>query len=612
MERVPSDTDTELLHDAVMSPAPRADDVRPPSETVSGNGNGSEHAGDGSGNGDAPSSPSTPNAADDGSSLVTTPATTRRKPRAKKATTTTERPKRASRKKVVPPTTPITAVPSAPLTRPDGTPAPVVHLVPELSPFARTGGLGEAVASLAKYQAASGIPVTVIMPLYAAVRERTELRPIAPAFSLTVGPRTETARLYEPAAPHQQGNPRFVFVESEVYFDRPGLYGDEQGDYPDNALRYALFARAVLVSLPKLLPEAPSILHAHDWQTALASIYLKTEFIAHPYYEGIRAVLSVHNAGYQGHFPEPTMSDLGLPVSLYNHRQLEWWGRVNLLKGGLVFSDLVITVSPTHAHELRTEKGGFGLDGVFVALRDRLVGIVNGIDQEIWDPTKDTVIPRRYSADNLVGKKRCRIALQRATGLSRWTAPIFGLTARLVAQKGLDLIVGDPGYFAFDAQYVFLGHGEARYEAMLTELAERAPSRIAVKLDFTDDFEHLLLAGADMCLMPSQYEPCGLTQMRAQRYGTIPVARRVGGLADTIEDGVTGFLFDDYTPTDFMRAAMRAVDQYRETESWEEMMREAMSRDFGWERSAARYLSVYRRILGLPSVRQDRVLAAGV
>ena len=606
MERVPSDTDTELLHDAVTPLVPPADDAPLSAEHDSGNGHGN---GSGNGNSDAPS---TPIAGGDGtSSLVTTPER-RRRPRAKKATETTERPKRASRKKVEPPTTPVPGLPTAPLTRPDGTPAPVVHLVPELSPFARTGGLGEAVASLAKYQAASGIPVTVIMPLYAAVRERAELRPIGPAFALTVGPRTETARLYEPAAPHQPGNPRIVFIESEVYFDRPGLYGDDTGDYPDNALRYALFARAVLVSLPKILPEAPSIVHAHDWQTALASIYLKTEFIAHPYYEGIRAVLSVHNAGYQGHFPESTMADIGLPASLYNHRQLEWWGRVNQLKGGLVFSDLVITVSPTHAHELRTEKGGFGLDGVFVALRDRLVGIVNGIDQEIWDPAKDTIIPRRFSKENLAGKKRCRLALQRATGLSRWTAPIFGLTARLVSQKGLDLIVGDPGYFAFDAQYVFLGQGEARYEAMLTELAERAPSRIAVNLDFTDEFEHLLLAGADMCLMPSQYEPCGLTQMRAQRYGTIPVARRVGGLADTIEDGVTGFLFDDYTPTDFMRAAMRAVDQYRETEAWEEMMREAMSRDFGWERSAARYLSVYRRILGLPSVRQDRVFAVGV
>lgn len=496
-----------------------------------------------------------------------------------------------------------TTSPTAPLVRPDGSPAPVIHLAPELSPFARTGGLGEAVASLAKYQAASGIPVSVFMPLYAVVRERTEMQPVGPAFAVTVGPRTETARIWEPAAPWIPGTPRVLFVESELYFNRPGLYGNEEGDYPDNARRYALFARAVLVSLPRLLAQPPSIVHAHDWQTALASVYLKTEFMTHPYYEGIRAVLSVHNAGYQGHFVDETMADIGLPAALYNHRQLEWHGRVNLLKGGLVFSDLAITVSPTHAHELRTEKGGFGLDGVFVSLRDRLVGIVNGIDQDVWDPARDPIIPRRYTSDSLSGKKRCRVALQRATGLSRWQAPIFALTARLVSQKGLDLILGDPGYFAFDAQYVFLGHGEEHYEAMLTELAERAPSRIAVKLDFTDEFEHLLLAGADMCLMPSLYEPCGLTQMRAQRYGTIPVARRTGGLADTIEDGVTGFLFDDYTPADFMRAAMRAVDQYRDADAWEEMMREAMARDFGWDRSAARYLSVYRRVLGLPAVR---------
>ena len=512
--------------------------------------------------------------------------------------------RRTSRsRKVEPSSAPLVHSSSAPLTRADGTPAPVVHLVPELSPYARTGGLGEAVSSLARHQAASGIPVTVFMPLYTMARERTEIRPLGASFEVRVGPRLEVARLWEPAEERRATEPRVVFVESAEYFDRDGLYGDAGGDYADNARRYAFFTRAALTALPRLMPHAPSIVHAHDWQTSLTSVYLKHEFMANPYYETIRAVLSVHNAGYQGHFPEPTMADIGLPASLYNHRQLEWYGRMNMLKGGLVFSDLVITVSPTHAHELRTEKGGFGLDGVFVALRDRLVGIVNGIDQEVWDPARDTVIPRRYTADNLLGKRRCRVALQRATGLSRWQAPIFALTARLVSQKGLDLILGDPGYFAFDAQYVFLGHGEERYEAMLTELAERAPSRIAVKLDFTDEFEHLLLAGADMCLMPSQYEPCGLTQMRAQRYGTIPVARRVGGLADTIEDGVTGFLFDDYTPTDFMRCAMRAVDQYRETDAWEEMMREAMARDFSWEKSAARYLTVYRRVLTQAGVR---------
>ena len=543
-----------------------------------------------------------PGTSSDGDGVVLSPSPAESAPRATHRAESTRRTSR-TRRADVPPAPPVAPLRAAPLVRPDGSPAPVVHLAPELSPFARTGGLGEAVASLAKYQAASGIPVTVFMPLYMAVREKTETQPLGAAFAVTVGPRTEIARIHETATPTPAGAPRVLFVESETYFDRPGLYGDGAGDYPDNARRYALFARAVLVALPRVMPQPPSILHAHDWQTSLASIYLKNEFMAHPYYEGIRAVLSVHNAGYQGHFPEETMSDIGLPAALYNHRQLEWHGRMNLLKGGLVFSDLAITVSPTHAHELRTEKGGFGLDGVFVSMRDRLVGIVNGIDQDVWDPSTDPLIPRRYSSESLAGKKRCRLALQRMTGLSRWQAPIFALTARLVSQKGLDLILGDPGYFAFDAQYVFLGHGDAHYEAMLTELAERAPSRIAVKLDFTDEFEHLLLAGADMCLMPSQYEPCGLTQMRAQRYGTIPVARRTGGLADTIEDGATGFLFDDYTPTDFMRCAMRATDQYRDPDGWEAMMKEAMARDFGWDKSAARYLTVYRRVLGLPAVR---------
>jgi starch synthase len=271
---------------------------------------------------------------------------------------------------------------------------------------------------------------------------------------------------------------------------------------------------------------------------------------------------------------------------------------VNLLKGGLTFADMVTTVSSTHAYELRTPSGGFGLDGVFVALRDRLIGIANGIDQTVWDPSTDPEVPAKYSIDDLAGKRRCRAALQRTFGLRpRARTPIFAMTARLAAQKGLDLILGDPGYFALDAQFIFLGHGEPRYETALREIAARAPSRIAVELRFTEPLEHLLLAGADMCLMPSQYEPCGLTQMRAQRYGTIPIGRRVGGLADTIEDGVTGFLFDDYTPRDFMRAAMRALDQYREQPGWRAMMREAMSRDFGWERSAAKYLQVYRRVL---------------
>jgi starch synthase len=490
-------------------------------------------------------------------------------------------------------------LPPPPLATADGRAVSVVHLAPELSPFARTGGLGEAVASIAKYQAASRMPTALIMPLYAAVRDKGfDFVPVGDAFEVPIGPHVSAARLYQLATSgNETGRARVFFIENDDYFDRAGLYGEGGADYPDNARRYAFFCLAALLALPRVA-SAPVILHAHDWQTSLAPIYLRGRFTRHPFYRQVSTVLTVHNAGYQGHFPPATLPDIGLPWELFNWRQLEWHGRVNLLKGGLTFADMVTTVSSTHAYELRTPSGGFGLDGVFVALRDRLIGIANGIDQTVWDPRVDPEIPATYSIDDLAGKRRCRAALQRAFGLRpRARTPIFAMTARLAAQKGLDLILGDPGYFALDAQYIFLGHGEPRYETALREIAARAPSRIAVELKFTEPLEHLLLAGADMCLMPSQYEPCGLTQMRAQRYGTIPIARRVGGLADTIEDGVTGFLFDDYTPRDFMRAAVRALDQYREQPGWKAMIREAMSRDFGWERSAVKYLQVYRRVL---------------
>ena len=482
----------------------------------------------------------------------------------------------------------------------DGRTLNVVHIAGELAPLARTGGLGEAVASLARYQAISGIPTAVVIPMYRHVRDSgSDFVPLGEVFDVRIGPRVEKARLWR-LQQHPEIDPdspvRIFAIENEEYFDRTGIYGEGGADYPDNARRYSLFCAAALTVLPRIA-SAPVLIHAHDWHTALAAVYLRTRFTADSYYADVRSVLTVHNAGYQGHFPVATMTEIGLPMRLFNWTQLEWYGRVNLLKGGLVFADAATTVSPTHAHELRTKAGGFGLDGVFVSLRDRFVGILNGIDQTVWTPAADPDIPYHFSQDDLRGKRRNRWQLQNVFGLQRRAGvPIFAMTARLVSQKGLDLILDDPGYFALDAQYIFLGHGEPRFEAALTAIAARARTRIAVELKFSDKLEHLLLAGADMCLMPSQYEPCGLTQMRAQRYGTIPIARRVGGLADTIEDGVTGFLFDAYTPRDFMVAAVRALDHYRDREVWKGMMRDAMARDFGWEKSAARYRRLYERI----------------
>ena len=473
----------------------------------------------------------------------------------------------------------------------------VVHLTAEYWPFARTGGLGEAVSGLASFQAAAGMPTTVVLPLYRQVRATApSLERAGPPFTVTLGDRTETAWLYRV---QDSSGPQVFFIEHPDFFDRAGIYGDDAGDYPDNALRFAFFCAAALTVLPQVAPEA-QVLHAHDWHTGLAPAYLRTVFAAEPLHRRLGTVLSVHNAGFQGHFPPETMVALGLPADLYNPRVFEWYGRMNILKGGLTFADMAVTVSPTHARELLTPEGGFGLQEKFIELGDRVAGILNGIDAEAWNPETDPHIPANYNIDDLAGKRRCKAALQRAYGLAPGAhTPLFGMSARLVSQKGLDIVLGADLLGTSDAQFIFLGSGEHRYHAALTELAAANPERVAVEFAFTDHLEHGLLAGADLLLMPSLYEPCGLTQMRAQRYGAIPVARRVGGLHDSIADGEAGFLFNAYEPAALEQAVERALERYGDRAAWRSMMRHAMAQQFGWDGSAARYLDVYRRALAV-------------
>jgi starch synthase len=477
----------------------------------------------------------------------------------------------------------------------------VVHLAAEYWPLARTGGLGEAVSGLAAYQARAGQPATVVMPLYRSVRDAApDLERIGPAFEVPVGPRTEEAWLYQIRG--AESGVQVFLIEHPGFFDRSGIYGDNGSDYADNAQRFAFFSMAALLALPRIAPGA-QVLHAHDWHTALAPIYLRTRVSGEPLYDRLATILSLHNAGFQGHFPPETMADVGLPAELYNPHVLEWYGRVNFLKGGLAFSDVAVTVSPTHARELCTAEGGFGLHEMFTAMGDRLVGILNGIDEEQWNPATDDALVTSYSRAALSGKRQCKAALQRAYGLpERADVPLFGMSARLVAQKGIDLILGADLLTLPDAQFVFLGSGEHRYHALLADLAAAAPDRMAVEFAFTDVLEHRLLGGADALLMPSLYEPCGLTQMRAQRYGALPVARAVGGLVDSIDDGKTGFLFDAYTPAALREAMRRAVTCYTERAPWRAMMRRAMAQPFGWERSAAQYLDLYRRALTARSI----------
>ncbi len=471
----------------------------------------------------------------------------------------------------------------------------VLHLTAELWPYARTGGLGQAVADLATWQARGGLDARILMPLYRAARAHAEaLEPVGDPFTITLGDAEEEVRVFRDATPRK--GPEVLFLDHPPSFDREGIYGEAATDYPDNARRFGLFSRAAVEVAARL--EGRVVLHAHDWHTALAPVYMRVALAGRPEVDRLPCVLSVHNGGFQGHFTPDDLPRIGLPATLYTPEWMEWYGRLNYLKGGLRFADLVTTVSQGHAAEIRTEVGGFGLHDVFLGLGDRLVGIRNGIDTVHWDPLHDKEITARFGPDDLSGKSKCKSALQRAWGLpQRARVPVFGMSARMVSQKGLDIIIGSESLESAEAQFVFLGSGEPRYEDLLRAFAARMPQRIGVNTAFTDRLEHRLLAGADFLLMPSLYEPCGLTQMRAQRYGALPVARRVGGLADTITDGVTGFLFDEYSSAAFDRSIRRAMGVFGDHHLHVEHLRAAMRRDFSWSEPAARYAEVYARAL---------------
>lgn len=473
----------------------------------------------------------------------------------------------------------------------DGT---VVHLTAEYWPYARTGGLAEAVRGIATYQAAAGTPTIVFMPLYRSIMEGfPEIEPLGDPYPVQVGPREETARVYHnPAASPQ---PRVLFIEHDGYFGRDGVYGENAGSYPDNHLRFAFFSKAALAWLRRSLPHPP-LLHAHDWHTALAAVYLRTTLVGDPFFDDMGTVLTVHNGGYQGHYGRNALGALGLPDWLYQWEYMEWYDRVNLLKGGLTFSDMVTTVSPTHARELRTRTGGFGLHDTFKDLQDHFVGILNGIDYDVWDPRTDEWLTTHYGPDDLSGKAACKAWLQKEVGLPvDAEIPLFGMTARLAEQKGFDILLAAKMIPRLEAQWIFVGEGERRYQDALQGLVDTAPNRIVARFEFTEKREHQVLAAADFLLMPSLYEPCGLTQMRAQRYGALPVVRRVGGLADTVEDRITGFVFDEYQPWALGETVQYALDLYTDRTAWESHVRDAMSRDWGWARSVERYQKVYHR-----------------
>jgi starch synthase len=382
-------------------------------------------------------------------------------------------------------------------------------------------------------------------------------------------------------------------------YNRPGLYFDAAGDYADNPLRFGLLCRAAAEVARHIF--RPDIFHCHDWQAGLVPVYLKTLLATDPTFFGIKTLCTIHNLGYQGWFDAGALTALSLPAWLYNVNAMEFYGKINFLKGGLVFSDWLSTVSVRYAQEIQTGEFGFGLDGLLRARASRLSGILNGVDYASWNPATDPLIAANYSDKDLRGKKVCKEALVREFGLPEraLTRPLIGIVSRFTSQKGADLIAeAASAMFQEDLYFVGLGSGEARYEQMFRFLADANRGRVAIYFGYNEAMAHRIEAGADVFLMPSQYEPCGLNQIYSLKYGTVPVVRATGGLDDTI-DSDTGFKFSEYSGWAMLAAIRECLQAYSEPGRWNRLVRNGMCKDFSWRRSARLYHDLYARILNL-------------
>jgi starch synthase len=484
----------------------------------------------------------------------------------------------------------------------------IVLAASEVAPFAKTGGLADVAGSLPAALARLGHDVSVFCPYYLQVEKSgARVREVARLFVPLSGGQKE-AHIFEAKLPGS-GVPVY-FVARREFFGRDGLYGPGGYEYLDNLERYAFFCRAIC-SAARELELAPDVFHLNDWQTALSAAYLKNIYADDAVLSRSAVVFTVHNLGYQGIYPPWKMPVTGLGPEQFNSKELEFYGQINLLKGGLVYADALSTVSKRYAREIQTAQGGYGLDGVLRERRAQLFGIVNGLDHSVWDPATDKLLPARYSVGKMAGKARCHKALRAQMGLTAGSKrPILGMVSRLVEQKGLDILLGAiPAIMDLSVDLVILGSGEHRFEAALMALADRHPGRISVRLGYDEGLAHLIEAGSDVYLMPSRYEPCGLNQMISLRYGTIPVVRETGGLADTVTDGADGFSFAEYDPQALTVAVRRAVSAMSRPAKWRRMIARAMRQDWGWERSASEYVGLYelaRSNRGLPPAGEKR------
>ena len=442
----------------------------------------------------------------------------------------------------------------------------IVMCASEVVPFAKTGGLADVAGALPLALEELKEEVIIVMPKYKAIKE----------------PKAIIGK-----------NIKVYFIENDAYFNRDGLYGDKSGDYKDNLDRFSYYCRQTLEFL-KEIKFKPDIIHCHDWQSSLIPVYLKTLYANDAFYKKTKTVLTIHNIGYQGLFPKEEFPKLGLDWSLFNIEGLEFYDKVNLLKGGMEFSDIINTVSPTYSKEIQTKEFGFGLDGVLNKRRDSLFGILNGLDYSIWNPETDKFIAKNFSAASLDDKYKNKEDLQKACRLPvKLDVPLLGIVSRLAEQKGFDILAeGIDKICKMDLQLVILGTGDQRYHDILGEMVKKYPKVISLNLKFDDSLAHKIYAGSDIFVMPSKYEPCGLGQLISLRYATIPLVFKTGGLADTVNKD-NGFIFDQYNKDALIRTIQKAIQAFGNQNKWRALMQKAAAYDFSWEESAKAYLRLY-------------------
>ncbi|MBU1997965.1 MAG: glycogen synthase GlgA [Candidatus Omnitrophota bacterium] len=457
----------------------------------------------------------------------------------------------------------------------------IVIAASEVVPFAKTGGLADVGGALPLALEKQGAEVIVIMPGYRAVHNSKTQKVTLLKDGVSVSRLGKKINVY--------------FIDNNKYFDRDGLYQDKTGDYPDNLDRFSYFCKESL-ELLKYLKFRPDIVHCHDWQSALIPVYLKTIYKQDPFFKGAKSIFTIHNIGYQGLFAKEEFPKLSLDWSVFNMEGLEYYNKINILKGGIVFSDLVNTVSQTYSKEIQTKEFGFGMEGILNKRRNSVFGIINGLDYSIWDPATDKHIFKNFNLKTVEDKDVNKEELQKFCKLPvKKGVPLFGIVSRLAEQKGFDILAeGIDKICKMDLQMVILGTGDLKYHKIMEDMVKKYPKVVSLYLKFDDTLAHRIYAGSDIFLMPSKYEPCGLGQMISLKYGTIPLVFKTGGLADTVNEK-NGFVFSSYSKDELIRTIKFSLDAFKKRKSWNALMEKAMKCNFSWDESAKKYIQLYEK-----------------